>query len=279
MLSRLEVRTRQGDLLALPLDDPSQGFVVQEIGGLDPVAATLVSSSFAQMDGAQYHSSRREPRNITLKLGLEPDYNFGTVRDLRKSLYNFFMPKSAVTLQFHLLEGDGPLDFLDLTIEGRVETFESPLFAQTPVVDISLMCYDPDFIDKVPVTVAYPSTAGLDERTVPYLGEVDTGVEFVLRPDRDISSFSVFHRPPDGSLRTMDFEYPLKASDVLRISTVRGAKYVTLTRGGLDTSVLYALSPQSDWLALQPGQNHVRVYVEGAPVPYEINYTTRYGGL
>lgn len=279
MLTKLEARTRQGSLLSLPLEDNEQGFLVEGLEGLDPVKATLVSSSFANMDGAQYHSSRREPRNILLTLGLDTDNSVGTVRDIRKLLYGFFMPKSEVTLRFHLVEGEGPLDYLDLDILARVESMETPQFVQEPAVDISLMCYDPDFRDIVPVRITDVSTAGLTELTHTYPGTVETGIEFVLRPDRNVSAFTVYHRPPDGTFRTMEFTAPLVAGDVLRINTVRGAKTVTRTRSGVDTSLLYALSPQSNWLEFQPGVNNYRVYAEGAPVPFEINYTTRYGGL
>ncbi len=56
MLIKVEARTSSGALLILPLDDVSSGYVVEEIEGLDPVKATLVSSSFAQADGEQYHT-------------------------------------------------------------------------------------------------------------------------------------------------------------------------------------------------------------------------------
>lgn len=279
MITRVEVRSPQGALLTLPLEEETNGFVVEDIAGLDPVKATLVSSSFANMDGGQYHSSRREPRNLTMRLGLDTDNSVGTVSDLRNMLYGFFMPKMPVSLRFHVVKGEGVLDYLDLDILGRVESMETPPFAQEPAVDISMMCFDPDFRDIVPVSVGGMSTAGLTELTHNYPGTVETGIEFVLRPDRNVSAFTVYHRPPDGTFGTMDFAAPLLAGDVLRVNSVRGAKAVTRTRAGVDTSLLYALSPQSNWLEFQPGLNNYRIYAEGAPVPFEINYTTRYGGL
>ena len=60
MLTRVEVRNDHGNLLNLSLQEILGGFIVEEIQGLDPVAATIVSSSFAQLDGEQYQSSRRE---------------------------------------------------------------------------------------------------------------------------------------------------------------------------------------------------------------------------
>lgn len=276
MLIRVEVRTSQGALLTLPLDDVSNGLIIEEIGGLDPVKATLVSSSFAGADGEQYHSARRESRNVKLKIGLEPDYVDVMVADLRKRLYGFFMPKSEVSLRFVMDDG------LYVDIVGRVESFDTPLFTKEPEVDISLMCFDPDFIDPNLVSFSGMSTS-LDNETadslITYPGTVETGAVFTVRPNRAVNAFTFYHRPPDGSLRTLDFSIPLVANDVLRISTVTGAKGVTLTRGGTESSALYGVSPQSSWLEFLPGDNYLRLYLSGAPIPYAVEYITRYGGL
>lgn len=281
MFTKVEVRTSQGALLILPLNDIIGGLIVETIEGLGPVKATLVSSSFAQLDGAQYHSSRREPRNIKIRLGLEPDYITELIPDLRQRLYEFFMPKSQVSLRFHTY--DERLDVLerdlDIDILGRVESFETALFTKDPAVDVSLICFDPDFYDPVPVEISGETVDDLTETTIDYIGTVETGLIFALIVDRDVTEFTIYHRPSDGTLRTLDFAAPLIAGDILMISTVVGSKSVIRLRSGVETSLLYSLSPQSNWIELLPGDNQIRVYAEGAPVPYEIEYTTKYGGL
>lgn len=273
MLTKVEVRTSQGNLLNLPLDDVSAGLVVENIEGLDPVKATIVSSSFARLDGTQYQSSRREARNVKFRLGLEPDYITDSVSDLRSRLYGFFMPKSEVSLRFIMSSG------LSVDIPGRVESFETPLFTKEPAVDISIVCFDPDFVDPTLVTMSDFSTALETEILVPYSGTVETGVVFSLLVDRVVSEFTIYHRPPDDTFRTLDFSTPLSAGDVLTISTVSGAKGATLTRAATDSSVLYGISPQSNWIELMPGDNYIRVYAAGAAIPFTIDYTTKYGGL
>lgn len=276
MLVRVEVRTSQGTLLVLPLDDVSDGLALEEVDGLDPVKATLVSSSFAGEDGEQYHSSRRESRNLKFKMGLEPDYVATSVRDLRKRLYAFFMPKTQVSLRFVMSDG------LYVDILGRVESLDAPLFVQDPEANISLMCYDPDFIDPVQKQLLNQmSTSNPEEILIEYPleGTVETGGVFTIRPDRHVQAFTIYHRPPDGTLRTFDFQIPLYADDVLQISTVTGDKGITLTRDNTISSGLYGMSPQSNWLELQPGDNYLRLYVEGAPIPFDFTYYTRYGGL
>lgn len=274
MLQLVEVRTRQGDLLSLPLEDDSSGFRVAEIQGLDPVKATLVSSSFANVDGEEYQSSRREPRNIKLQIELDPDPETDTVYGLRKQVYKFFMPKSEVSFRFFMSDG------LEVDIVGRVETCETALFTQEPAVDISVMCFKPDFYELTPELVPGTTTAGDIPITIDYTGSIETGIQLTLNVDRALPEFSVYHVPPSDETKTMDFDnFPLEAGDVLTISTVRGAKGATLTRAGSTSSVLYGISPQSNWIELQPGTNTIRVYAEGADIPLTIQYIRKHGGL
>jgi hypothetical protein len=273
MLTMVEVRTSQGALLSLPLDDISAGLLVGDIEGLDPVKATLVSSSFARLNGEQYHSSRRETRNVKFRLGLEPDYISATVQDLRMRLYTFFMPRSVVNLRFYMSDG------LIVDIQGRVESFETPLFTKEPAVDISIICFDPDFVDPVPVTLSGASAITDQQTHIQYAGTVETGIKFVFRPNRALSEFTFYHTPPDGTIRSLDFSTPLLAGDVLTISTISGEKGAIRTRAGANSSVLYGISPQSNWIEFTPGDNQIRIYAEGAAIPFDIEYTTKYGGL
>ena len=185
------------------------------------------------------------------------------------------MPKTQTTLKFRLSGGAGA----SVDISGRIETFEAPLFVKEPAVDISILCFDPDFRDPVSTVVSGSTTSGQIPSTVPYLGTVETGFTLVLNPNRPLTAFNIYHSSPDGVLNAMDFGYQLLTNDVLTISTLQGAKRVTLKRANVTTSVLYALSPQSNWLELQPGNNSFRVYAEGLSIPYTVEYVAKYGGL
>ena len=273
MLTKVEIRTRRGSLLSLPLDDISSGYIVEEVQGLEPVKATLVSSSFSGMDGEYFHDGRRESRNIKFKLGFAPDPSLNTVWDLRARLYGFFMPKSEVFLRFFMSDG------LTVDISGRVETCDAPMFTQEPVADISIICHKPDLVDLTPVVIPGLSTGSSLATQVDYDGSVSTGIVFTLTVDTAMDSFTIYHTPPDEDIRTLQFEGDLLVGDMLTISTVPGQKSVTVLRSGVPTSMLYAVSPESNWLELMPGTNYVRVYSEGAGRPYTIEYLNRYGGL
>lgn len=282
LLKSLDATNSRGSVLSLPLGDISGGFIMKKIEGLDPVKANLVSSSFANLDGEQYQSSRRVPRDIKITLGLNPDYGTQAVKSLRDQLYSYFMPKTKTTLSFHMFDKFAVsvfLDHLDIDIVGRIETFESDLFVEEPEVVISVRCFNPDFYDPISVIFDGMTVADLTETVLSYIGTVETGVIFTLSPDRAVDMFTIYHRPPDNTLRTADITYPFLAGDVVKITSIVGSKGVKLTRAGTETSILYAQSPQSNWLELQPGDNNLRIYAEGAPVPFNIEYTNKYGGL
>lgn len=273
MLTLVEVRNNQGALLGLPLLDTDSGFKIESIEGLDPVKATLVSSSFATLDGQQFHSAKREARNIKIRLGLEPDYVTDSVQDLRRRLYPFFNPKSPIGMTFHSSEG------LVVNIDGVVESMEAPLFVKEPAVDVSIMCYNPDFVSPDVETFSAMATSAAVEELVTYEGSVETGLVLYLHVDRTLPEFTLYHRTPDGTLLQLDFVAPLISGDELTLSTVTGDKYARLLRAGVQSSVLYGILPQSKWIELSPGDNHIHVYTDGAPIPYDIAFVPKYGGL
>lgn len=273
MLIKVEVRNPAGTLLTLMLDDDSSGYIVEGIEGLDPVKATLVSSSFANLDGSQFQSARRENRNIIVKIDLRPDFVTQTVRGLRQALYSFFMTKSEVSLRFY--DSDGTI----VNIMGRVESCETALFSQEPRVDVSIMCFDPDFLEMDSIVVSGSTVSTTTEFDINYDGTVESGILFELNLNRSLSDFTIYHRAPDGIIRQLNFSAALLSGDKLTISTVTGNKYINLLRSGTTSSLLYGMPPQSAWIELQPGLNHLRVYAVGAAIPFTITYAVRHGGL
>jgi hypothetical protein len=183
------------------------------------------------------------------------------------------MPKSQVDLRFY--EDTG----LIVNIAGRVESFDSPRFAKEPDGTISIICEISDFDTRIPLTLAGVSTAGGTVTPVTYEGSIETGFDFTMFVDRTITGFTIYNTDASNTQRSMPFASPMVAGDILRIGTVPGRKYATLTHAGADQSVLYGVSPAANWLNLFPGLNNVRVLLAGAAVPWEIVYTTKYGGI
>lgn len=274
MITLIEARTLQGTLLSLPLGDISGGYSVQDVDGLDPVDASIVSSDFAGTDGEQYQSASVGKRNIILTLGLETDYVTNTVRSLRKKLYNFFLPKKQVSLRFYDDEG------LIVDIAGRIETCKSKLFTQEPQMEISVLCFDPEFVNTTVSTVPGSTVNSTTSNLYQYDGDIQTGFTLTLNVNQTLTEFTVYNTGEDGIVRSLDIQASLVSGDVVTISTVSGNKYVRRTRAGVTTSLLYGMTTQSEWVELYPGDNHFRVYITGAtPMPYTIAYTELYGGL
>lgn len=277
------VTTSQGNGLTLQLGDLSNGIDVQDISGLDPVKATLVSSSFANQDGEVYQSSRRDKRNITMKLGLDPDPSLTTVLALRRAVYSIFRPKTEITLKFYVDDTDDAVED-GYQIVGRVESCQSPMFAQEPVVDISIICFDPDFIDPVDVLTSGITSVDVSPTYFPYSGTVETGFTATISVHAAISEFTLIYKDPSNHTWNMDFASPLLVGDFVRIGTTPGSKEATLIRSSVESSILYAISPQSTWAQFAPGDNHLQLYVPGdvvtgGSISATIAYLKRFGEL
>lgn len=273
MIERVDISNALGSTLQIELGDPSTGLLVEDIGGIGPVKATVVESTSAGVDGAQLQSMRREGRDVTFKINLEPDYVTETVWDLRQRVYNFFMTKMKISLRFYMTSG------LYVDIAGVVETCEPDIFTAEPAMNVSIRCSKPDFIDPNTTLMNLNTTALTAVTDINYVGSVESGIVMTLNVDRTLNEFTIYNTPPDGVLRQLDFSAALQAGDVLKISTVVGNKYVTLTRASVTSSLLYAVSPTSNWIEFFQGSNKFRLYAVGAAIPYTIQYTTKYGGL
>lgn len=273
MLTQVNVTNVRGDTLQLSLLDSSNGYVVKDIEGLDPVNASLTTSTMAQRDGAQSQNARRDTRNITIKLGLEPDFLVSTVDSLRQALYDWFMSKALVDLAFF------KDDVLNVISSGQVESCENSMFSTDPEMDISIICYDPDFYAPEAVTLSSGTVSTTDTTTVDYPGSSEAGVIFTLNVDRTLTDFTLYNTAPDNSIQTFVVSGAFVADDVITITSVQGQKGINLRRAGLDSSILFWVQTSPNWITLQKGANHFRAFADGATVPFTMTYTPKFGGI
>lgn len=276
-IDKVEVLNEQGNLLTLSLEDTSNGYEVHDITGLDPVKSTIVTSRFATLDGQQYQASSREVRNIGIELGFQPDISANqTVRALRSHLYQFFMTDTAVSLKFYMDDG------LEVTTSGRVESCEASMFTREPQINISILCFDPDFVDPnlVEMHSTFYTTDGAPHEVL-VSGTVPTGLTSVsFTANKTLEGFSLYHTAPSGELEAMVISTTLLANDFIKLSTVKGQKTITRTRAGVTSSLMFAVSPQSPWILLKPGMNglYLNADVTGGTEVF-VDYYNRYGGL
>lgn len=273
MLLKTDITTRRGTTLSLDFFENDSGYQLNDISGLNPVKAVLSSSPYVGMDGEEYQASRRGFRQIKIKLDLQPDFVVDTFSTLRERLYEYLMPKSQVKLRFHKDTG------LYVDIEAVVEDHSSPMFSEDPEVEVTLICFKPDFIDPRMVEINGSTVSSSTITPINYPGTIDVGVVMTLHVNRNLAGFTMYNTVEEGVLSQLDFSYPLINGDELVISSLQGSKGVTLTRAGTSSSLLYGRSAQSKWIQLSQGINQFRVYAPGDPVPFTLEYVVRYGGL
>jgi len=272
-VEKLEVTNARGNVLTLFVEEDDGPYQVADIEGLDPGKASLVSSRYAGVDGEVFQSATRPARNIKIKLDLDPDFDSATYESARNDLYRWFMPKAKVKQRYYLSSG------LHLNIEGIVESNDSPMFEEDPDVTISLMCYDPDFIDDRIISVDGMTVATTENTEIDYPGTVEAGTVLTLHVNRSVSEFAIYNVDEGGGIQQLNFSGALLNGDSLVISSLEGNKGITLTRAGVSSSFLYGRTTQSSWIKLFEGLNQFRVYAVGDPIPYTLEYRVRYGGL
>lgn len=270
-IEKLEVTNARGNVLTLMMEEDDGPYQVAGIEGLDPGKAALVSSSSAGVAGAIFQSASRPARNIKIEIDFDPDET--TYEDARADLYRWFMPTAKISQRYYMSTG------LYLDIEGIVESNDSPIFEEDPDATISVMCYDPDFIDDRMITVPGLSVNDTTNTEISYPGSIEAGTVLTMHINRAVSDFSVYNVDEGGVMQQLNFSGALLAGDELIISSLDGNKGVTLTRAGVSSSYLYGRTSQSSWIKLFEGLNHFRVYAEGDPIPYDLEYRVRYGGL
>ena len=275
MLTSVSVTNVRGNVLQLPLLDSSAGYVVEDIEGLGPVNATLTSSSIAQLDGATFQNAQRGTRNITSTIGFAPDFVNNTVQSLRSNLYDYFLPKANVDLAFYM---DG--DLYALT-SGQVESFDGTLFSNDPSMDLSIICYDPDFYAPDSTVISGDTVSTTDTQIITYPGTTDAGFIFTLNVNRSVDGFSLYNTRPDGIIQVLNMisSLDLVNGDVVTITSIPGSKSIVYNHAGTPVSGLAFMDPTSDWPLLTKGDNVFRAYASGDPIPFTIEYTTKYGAL
>jgi hypothetical protein len=183
------------------------------------------------------------------------------------------MPEQQIRLRFFKDSG------LYVDLVGVVEDHSSQQFAEDPKVTVIVRCFQPDFLDPRVVIRTGNSVDGSTNTAINYPGNLEASTIIRLFVNRTLEDFSIYNTPEDGILRKLDFSGELIAGDELIISSIPGSKGITLKRTGVSSSYLWGRTPQSAWIELFEGVNQFRIYAAGDPIPYELEYVVRYGGI
>lgn len=272
MLSQMNVVTSSGNTIVFPIFGATDGYVVSDIKGLEPVKASYSVTNFAGTDGVFIASGRQEGRNVVFDVKLF-DTGKASIASMRERLYQYVMPNTPVRLEF--VETTGRISYT----AGWVESVETELFTQTPTVSVSVLCMDPALYLKDGTVIDGMTTETVVETPFYYNGSMPTGFIFKMTVPRVVHDLDLAITGPDQVKRDIDFGYEMETGDELTIIGVSGSRAVRILRNGSEINALSGIIATSAWPLIKPGQNFVRVLMKGAPVPYTLSYMTRIGGL
>ena len=266
------------------------------VDGLEPPKAALISSTVVGMDGAKFQSSRLEERNIVIRIRIN-----GDVPANRNRLYRYVHAKQYCKVLYK--------DALhSVFAEGHIDTIECPVFTNSEIMQISIVCHDPYLqsltemitnISRIMAMFSFPfsfGAGGLVEGTItdsaiefgrldnnPNVNIFNEGIDTGLIIEMHISGGQVVN-PALYNVYTREgfrFNLTLNDGDIVTVNTNRGQKSVTLLRDGIKQNILNHIAAGSVWLQLHEGDNIFTVSAdEGAESMFTYwKHRTRYEGV
>lgn len=127
-----KIQNASGEKLNLSYNNQ---FDVISVDGLYPPPVTINSSSYATINGSAVNGVKISSRPIIITLNIK-----SPVQKNRMLLYKYFAPGQSV--RFYI-----KTDKADVYADGYVETMPVPMFNQTTVATITLVCPDPRLYD------------------------------------------------------------------------------------------------------------------------------------
>jgi hypothetical protein len=258
----------------IPGDTAIAGLFIEKVDGLEPVTADISTNSYNELDGEFPIGSRVGKRNIVLHFVLDP--RTGAVSNARDSLYAYFMPKMAVTLQFDFDNRD------PVRIDGFVEDLPGDRWSNDPNMQASIVCPKPNFRDVTPVEVDGQSTyddpppltdvPNNGDRVVGMTLRIinDSGVDF----DGDIHIERLIESSPGvyysiHKLYLVGVSLPGDLLNYVWINTNPGEKVAEIRGPDIDDvdvrqqNLLGRMSDDSVWPSFSPAVNKFRVITTG----------------
>ena len=285
-----KVRVHSDDPIDLPIigATPKDSLLVRQITGIEPPDINLFVGDYSR-DGGIYTGRRVGTRNIVMTIQLNPNPADGeTVSQIRSRLHKSFInpqPEAEyLKLSFHLD------DERVLYAVGYVEKFESDIFSQETLVQISLICPDPYFRDDIPTTLT--SLSGWTTVPFDYEGTAQVGFGATIHVNTATSRLILANNTVTDNVS--DPNYPrgrmilnksFAPGDMIFINTQSGDRsiYHLPAGGGVSGSAISALDPRSQWLSLHSSSNSMKVYgatpLEQVATIRQLSFVQAYWGL
>ena len=288
----------------MELENPRKsGFFVAGITGLGPPKADINTTRKAGSDGSVHNSSKVESRNIVITLIYYTDNeNRNSVEDLRHLTYKYFPIKKNITLYFRT-------DTRRASITGYVESNEIGFFTNMEGSQISIICNDPWFTSEdsgvtnlklstveplfeFPVSfVPYGGTIEFSKKKtivtgkIPYYGDIETGFTMRIKCMSATGNITVSNMDTleslvvDSSVINKLTNSPLKAGDIIEITTHTGRKTARLFRNNVYKNAIAAITKNSTWLKLYSGDNNLSAQSQSGRVEVSLDLVVLYEGI
>lgn len=305
MIKSVTVINHLNQRLEISLRNPEKsGFLITDISGLGPVAATINTTEIMSTNGAIFNSSRLGSRNLVLTLR----YLWAeTIEDARLSSYRWFPVGKKVTI---IVETDNRKAY----VEGWVESNEPVIFSEACETQVSIICpssFFRDYNNGRPYEVSFDAvTASFEfpfsnestsdkllifgtietnlKRIVNYVGDFETGVKVVLIASGDVSgTFGMYNLSYDegvifrNDLISTATGDGFTTGDRIEVDTNKGYKSAVLYRGSDSFNILHCLAEHSKWLTLRPGENELAFRATSGEINVEasLEYDQLYRGV
>ena len=265
-------------------DDGSKtGYFIKKIEGLGPVKASINTSTAANKAGVNYVSSKKEPRNIVLTLGLRST-SVRSVEYYRQYLYKMFRIGRGVTINVIT-------DNRNVVTFGYVEYCEPDIFSSEEDVVISIICPDSNMKKSTENTqvISWNTPNNLFNLNLTTDGECNVG--FRLELTFGVAGVPIFSlRNSSGqtfvanlSSISIGSNNGVLARDKLILNTNYGEKGVYILRNNVHHSILDVITYKSKWFELLYGLNTFSLTfgpdVTTQPGTLKVFWTDEYEGV
>lgn len=255
-------------------------YTARTIDGLGPTDVDVTLAQTSQGTGI-YIGRREQLREITCNVYLNPNYVAGqTPESLREQIYRIRPINDDLSLDFILM-----LDGVEVAVTPvYVKRVEVSPFSKDTLLQIVLASTSGTFKKRTPVSLPYPAI----DKVHPIFvndGSAESGFKLEVEFTGPATAFGLRQTHPSSEMilnKIFTDPYLFTTGDVVEINTNIGQRGIWLTRGGVRTSKIGSLSPQSSWLSLYPGPNELTTLpvLGGTPFNWKLfEHTPKYKGV
>lgn len=250
----IEAEDTQVAKFSLSNPKPTDRYLAKAVYGLD--ADELIPKHYgfgAGVDGLPYYRVGMKPREIVMRLVLNPLWDIGeTYSEVRDDLYRAISRSRNGELKLVCRAGATNVAW----IKGHITKFEVPLFNKDPELQITILCDDPffrsetsfEYLDGDFDGTGYISLAD-DISTAPH------GVDMCVTIDTQAATFTIQDDDPYNWQFKIEPDTDFLVNDKIFIVSEHGRKECYMDRSATFTQLMDKIVPGSKWPQVFPGDN------------------------